>query len=66
MVKFMREGVVRAGHNESYFTLGMRGPGDSPIEADDPIAVLRDVFKSQRDIFTEVHGSAKAVDRKAI
>ncbi|OGM48831.1 hypothetical protein ABOM_003021 [Aspergillus bombycis] len=57
VVKFMEEGVRRAGDNETYFTLGMRGENDSPIEADDPIAVLRDVFSTQRDLLAKYHGN---------
>ncbi|KAE8365064.1 hypothetical protein BDV27DRAFT_144764 [Aspergillus caelatus] len=57
VVKFMEEGVRRAGDNETYFTLGMRGENDSPIEADDPIAVLRDVFSTQRQLLAKYHGN---------
>ncbi|KAE8325669.1 hypothetical protein BDV39DRAFT_216357 [Aspergillus sergii] len=57
VVKFMEEGVRRAGDNETYFTLGMRGEDDSPIEADDPIAVLRDVFSTQRELLAKYHGN---------
>ncbi|KAL4976388.1 hypothetical protein BDW66DRAFT_159759 [Aspergillus desertorum] len=44
VTRFMEEGVKRAGTNETYFTLGMRGADDSPIQADDPIATLREVM----------------------
>lgn len=60
VTKFMREGVERTGDYESYFTLGMRGASDSEMDVDDPIAVLRDVFKTQREIFKDVYGSESA------
>ncbi|KAK2754419.1 hypothetical protein FQN54_007063 [Arachnomyces sp. PD_36] len=60
VTKFMREGAERAGDLESYFTLGMRGAGDSGLEVDDPIALLKDVFKTQRGIFEDVYGSETA------
>ncbi|KAI1801236.1 glycoside hydrolase family 115 protein [Daldinia bambusicola] len=61
VTKFMDEGVRRAGKNETYFTLGMRGPSDSPISAPDPIAVLREVFNTQRKTFEKYYGDASAV-----
>lgn len=57
VTRFMRQGVRRAGANETYFTLGMRGENDSPIEADDPIAVLREVFTKQREWLTDYYGN---------
>ncbi|KAI0532333.1 hypothetical protein GGR58DRAFT_517801 [Xylaria digitata] len=54
---FMDDGARRAGKNETYFTLGMRGEGDGPIEADDPVAVLEDVFKTQREILAKYYGN---------
>ncbi|RYC65657.1 hypothetical protein CHU98_g515 [Xylaria longipes] len=54
---FMEDGVRRAGKNETYFTLGMRGEGDGPIQADDPVAILEDVFKTQRQILAKYHGN---------
>ncbi|KAL2821236.1 hypothetical protein BJX63DRAFT_443666 [Aspergillus granulosus] len=61
VVAFMEEGVRRAGGTETYFTLGMRGTNDGPIEADDPIAVLKDVFTTQRGLIAMYHGNASAV-----
>ncbi|KAL5340451.1 hypothetical protein BJX70DRAFT_407142 [Aspergillus crustosus] len=55
VLNFMEEGVRRAGDNETYFTLGMRGENDGPIEADDPISVLREVFDTERDILDKYH-----------
>ncbi len=43
---FMDDGARRAGQNATYFTLGMRGEGDGPIQADDPVAILTDVFET--------------------
>lgn len=64
VTRFMEEGVRRAGKNESYFTLGMRGPNDGPIEAHDPIAVLEDVFDTERELLAKYHGNETAVNRK--
>lgn len=55
--KFMEDGIRRAGKNESYFTLGMRGPNDGPIEADNPLEVLSDVFTTERDILEKYYGT---------
>lgn len=63
VTKFMREGVRRAAKNETYFTLGMRGAGDGAISAPDPIALLEDVFETQRDMLTEEYGSLSDVKR---
>ncbi|KAK2686009.1 hypothetical protein QWA68_015048 [Fusarium oxysporum] len=60
VVEFMREGVRRAGGNDTYFTLGMRGENDGPIQADDPIAVLREVFAVQRNILASFYGNETA------
>ncbi|KAI0867651.1 hypothetical protein GGS24DRAFT_484953 [Hypoxylon argillaceum] len=54
---FMEDGPRRARNNESYFTLGMRGEGDGPIQADDPVAVLEDVFATQRQILAKYYGN---------
>lgn len=66
VTKFMEEGARRAGHNESYFTLGMRGPNDGPIEADDPKEVLRDVFATQRDILAKYYGNETVANRRSV
>ncbi|KAI1822998.1 hypothetical protein F4861DRAFT_540397 [Xylaria intraflava] len=60
---FMDYGIRRAGQNESYFTLGMRGDGDSPIQADDPVAVLKDVFNTQRQIIGKYRGNVSATNQ---
>ncbi|KAI2633958.1 hypothetical protein GGS21DRAFT_539519 [Xylaria nigripes] len=60
---FMEDGVRRARMNESYFTLGMRGAGDGPIQADDPVAILRDVFQTQREIIGKYHENISAVNQ---
>ncbi|KAI0201162.1 hypothetical protein F4808DRAFT_128973 [Astrocystis sublimbata] len=57
VIAFMEDGVSRAGKNETYFTLGMRGEGDGPIQADDPVAILEDVFKTQRRLLAKYHGN---------
>ncbi|KAF4949715.1 hypothetical protein FSARC_13417, partial [Fusarium sarcochroum] len=57
VAKFMEEGVRRAGKNESYFTLGMRGPNDGPMDAEDPVSTLKEVFKKQRDILAKYNGN---------
>ncbi|KAI0115551.1 hypothetical protein GGR51DRAFT_555987 [Nemania sp. FL0031] len=60
---FMEDGVRRAGKNATYFTLGMRGEGDGPIQADDPVAILEDVFKTQREILAKYHGNASEANQ---
>jgi len=52
------------GNNESYVTLGMRGPSDSAIVGDDALEILREVFEVERQIFKEVLGDQK-VNRKS-
>ena len=63
VTKFMEEGVRRAGHNETYFTMGMRGPNDGPIVGDDALDILRDVFETERAIFKKVYGSETAANQ---
>jgi hypothetical protein len=66
ITKFMEEGVVRAGTNESYFTLGMRGLSDKALDGtDEAIEILTEVFEAQRNAIEKVHGSASAVPRKS-
>ncbi|KAI1128636.1 hypothetical protein F5Y10DRAFT_291921 [Nemania abortiva] len=60
---FMEDGARRAGKNETYFTLGMRGEGDGPIQADDPVAILEDVFKTQREILAKYYGNVSAANQ---
>ncbi|KAI1268054.1 glycoside hydrolase family 115 protein [Xylariaceae sp. FL1019] len=60
---YMREGVQRAGHNESYFTIGMRGDSDSAIEGGDPLEILQEVFEFQRNVFADEYGNATAVNQ---
>lgn len=64
VVEFMDEGVRRAALNDTYFTLGMRGENDGPINADDPVAVLEDVFATEREILASHYGSEDAVKRE--
>ena len=64
VIAFMDEGVRRAGKNESYFTLGMRGDDDGPIVGDDPIAILEDVIEVQRQLIAKYHGNESAVSRR--
>jgi hypothetical protein len=59
VTRFMEDGIRRMGNNESYVTLGMRGPSDSPIVGDDAIEILREVFEVQRQIFKRVLGDRK-------
>ncbi|KAL4962674.1 uncharacterized protein BDV14DRAFT_191351 [Aspergillus stella-maris] len=63
IAQFMEEGVSRAGNNESYFTLGLRGASDSELSGDDPVAILNDVIATQRDILREYHGDGTAVSQ---
>jgi hypothetical protein len=50
---FFRVGAERARGFESYFTMGMRGAGDSGISGADPLAILEEVITTQRDILKE-------------
>ncbi|KAL1799266.1 hypothetical protein ACET3X_003303 [Alternaria dauci] len=59
VTRFMEEGIRRMGNNESYVTLGMRGPSDSAIVGDDALEILREVFEVERQIFKEVLGDQK-------
>ncbi|KAL4749651.1 hypothetical protein BDW72DRAFT_204622 [Aspergillus terricola var. indicus] len=56
VVRYMEEGVKRARHNEAYFTIGMRGEM-TRLKADDPIAVLKDVWSTQRELLAKYHGN---------
>ncbi|KAI1365981.1 hypothetical protein F5Y08DRAFT_338197 [Xylaria arbuscula] len=60
---FMEDGARRAGRNESYFTLGMRGEGDGPIQSDDPVGILTEVFETQREILSKYYGNASAANQ---
>jgi hypothetical protein len=42
------------GNNESYVTLGMRGPGDSATVGGDALEILRKVFGVEREILKKV------------
>ncbi|KAI9155643.1 hypothetical protein HJFPF1_08231 [Paramyrothecium foliicola] len=61
VVDFMEEGVRRAGNNESYFTLGMRGINDGAIVGGNPKEILRDVIDTQRQLLEKYHGNASDV-----
>ncbi|KAL2816732.1 hypothetical protein BJX63DRAFT_441466 [Aspergillus granulosus] len=63
VTRFMEEGVRRAGNNETYFTMGMRGASDSAISGEDPIDLLRDVIDTQRDILVKYHQDLSAVNQ---
>ncbi|KAK0614758.1 hypothetical protein B0T14DRAFT_593369 [Immersiella caudata] len=63
MTKFMEEGIERAGNNESYFTVGLRGLGDEAAVTANAIEMLKDVFQVQRDIIKKYHGSESAVNQ---
>lgn len=63
VTEFFDEGVRRAKGYESYFTLGMRGEYDRKMPGEDPVTIVRDVIKTQRDVVKEVHGREDAVPR---
>lgn len=63
VTRFMDEGIRRMGNNESYITMGMRGPNDGPIVGDDALDILKDVFKTEREIFKKYFGSETAVNQ---
>ncbi|KAK1750356.1 hypothetical protein QBC47DRAFT_407012 [Echria macrotheca] len=60
MTRFMDEGVARAGNNESYFSIGLRGLGDQAANTANAIEMLKDVFAVQRGIIEKYHGSQSA------
>lgn len=64
MTKFMEEGIVRAGKNESYITIGLRGLGDEAANTENAIEMLKEVFSVQRGIIKKYHGSESALNRK--
>ncbi len=61
---FMEEGIRRTGMNESYYTLGMRGPTDGPIPGDNPIGILEDVFATQRSMLSDYYGNNTNTNRE--
>jgi hypothetical protein len=63
ITRFMDEGIARAGNNESYITIGMRGLGDEAVKTDNAIMLLEDVFEVQRKIIKKYHGSETAVNQ---
>jgi hypothetical protein len=63
MTAFMDEGVRRAGKNESYFSVGLRGLGDLGLNLRDAIPTLREVFSVQRNIVKKYHGAETAAHR---
>ncbi|KXX76158.1 hypothetical protein MMYC01_207363 [Madurella mycetomatis] len=63
VTRFMDEGIARAGKNESYFTIGMRGLGDEAANTENAIEMLKDVFEVQRGIIRKYHGSETAVNQ---
>lgn len=66
VVDFMEGGVQRADMNDTYFTLGMRGENDGPINADDPVAVLEDVFATERELLAKHYGNETAAKRECL
>jgi len=63
ITKFMEEGIARAGKNESYFTIGLRGLGDEAANTGNAIEMLKDVFNVQRGIIKKYHGSESATNQ---
>ncbi|KAL4883918.1 hypothetical protein BJY04DRAFT_226232 [Aspergillus karnatakaensis] len=61
VTKYFQEGAQRAYGHESYITMGMRGHGDKPINADDPTVVVKDVLSTQRRIIKETYGKEDGV-----
>ncbi|KAI9159158.1 hypothetical protein HJFPF1_07166 [Paramyrothecium foliicola] len=61
ITNFMEYGIERAGSNESYFTLGMRGLGDEAMKESDAAKVLAEVFEVQRGIIQKYHGAKDAI-----
>ena len=44
----------------------MRGEGDGPIQSDDPVGILTDVFETQRQILSKYYGNETAANRTFI
>lgn len=63
VTQYFEEGAERARPYESYFTLGMRGEGDNPINGSDPPRILREVLATQRDIIKKNYGREDGVLR---
>ncbi|KAK3321897.1 hypothetical protein B0H66DRAFT_619172 [Apodospora peruviana] len=63
MTTFMEEGIERAGNNESYITVGLRGLGDEAANTQHAIPMLEDVFSVQREIIKKNYGSETAVNQ---
>lgn len=63
ITRFMDEGIARAGNNESYITIGLRGLGDEAVNADNAIKLLEKVIEVQRTIIKKYHGSESAVNQ---
>ncbi|KIY51188.1 hypothetical protein FISHEDRAFT_37268 [Fistulina hepatica ATCC 64428] len=63
VTEFFLVGAERAVGYESYFTLGMRGTSDDPIEGPDPMNETADALATQRDIIASVYGSASGVSQ---
>lgn len=61
---FFQQGAQRAKGFESYFTMGMRGAGDSGISGSNPIATLTDIISSQREILKATQGNGTEVKRR--
>ncbi|KAL4911160.1 hypothetical protein BDW74DRAFT_164757 [Aspergillus multicolor] len=51
----------RAKDYESFITMGMRGQGDVPMDADDPTAIVKEVLSTQRKAIAEAYGKEDAV-----
>ncbi|KAK4186023.1 hypothetical protein QBC35DRAFT_555211 [Podospora australis] len=63
ITRFFEEGITRAGNNESYFTIGMRGLGDEAANTANAIPMLKEVFSVQRSIFKKHFGKEDAVNQ---
>lgn len=62
--QFFQQEAQRAKGFESYFTIGIRGVGDSGISGSDPKAILRDVIDNQRTILKASQGSVTDIKRR--
>lgn len=61
--KYFQEGAERSKGYESYITMGMRGEGDIPMDAEDPAAVVREVLSTQRAAINDAYGKEDGVPR---
>ncbi|KAB8416350.1 hypothetical protein FH972_024870 [Carpinus fangiana] len=61
VTKYFEYGAQRAVGKESYFTMSMRGEGDTAISDPDPVGIVTEVLKVQQDIIKDKYGGVDKV-----